>query len=135
MKTRISTLAFAFLLTFGLTTAQAQEHAHHAADEAPAVQPTLVDGVQVVEIDVTPMGYSIDKISLAAGVPVRLLFTRTKKGGCTDTVQVPAFGVEPVALPLNEAVAIDFTPTESGTFAFACSMDMVKGALLVKADS
>jgi len=36
------------------------------------------------------------------------------------------------ALPLNQAVDIEFTPPESGDVAFACGMDMFKGAVVVR---
>lgn len=78
------------------------------------------------------MGYSADRIALEAGVPARLVFTRTQEGGCTFQVQIPDFGVEPTDLPVGEPVAIEFTPEEAGSYTFACGMGMVKGGLLVK---
>ena len=78
------------------------------------------------------MGYSAERIALKAGVPARLVFTRTAEGGCTHQVQVPAFGIEATDLPVGEPVAVEFTPEESGEFAFACGMDMARGMLVVQ---
>jgi hypothetical protein len=45
---------------------------------------------------------------------------------------LPDLGVEKTDLPLGEAVTIEVTPEEAGTFRFACGMDMVRGTILVK---
>jgi plastocyanin domain-containing protein len=34
-------------------------------------------------------------------------------------------------LPLNQAAVIEFTPTKTGEFTFACGMDMLKGKIIV----
>ena len=36
------------------------------------------------------------------------------------------------ALLLNEPVAIEFTPAKTGDIAFACGMNMLKGAVVVQ---
>lgn len=94
----------------------------------PAV---VEDGVQTAEVAVGPSGFAPREIRLQAGVPARLVFTRTTDRTCATEVQVPAFGVEKTALPLNEEVVIAFTPGEAGTFAFSCGMDMMRGTLVV----
>lgn len=109
------------------------KHVHHAGMHDAATQPEIVDGVQVVEITVAPRGYSVDRIDLKAGIPTRLVFTRTVDGGCVGKVQAPDLGIEKTPLPLGEPVAIEFTPTESGEYSFACGMGMLEGMLLVKA--
>jgi plastocyanin domain-containing protein len=35
-------------------------------------------------------------------------------------------------LPLNEPVAIEFTPDESGEFEFVCGMDMQRGSIMIR---
>lgn len=136
--------AFALLLAFGATqaasaqtTSSPDEHAnhqHHAGPAGAEDPPTaeVVDGVQVVEVNVSNKGYTPHRIALEAGVPARFVFTRTEQAGCADHVQIPAFGVEKTALPLHEPVTIEFTPTEGGEYAFTCGMKMMKGTLLVK---
>ena len=90
------------------------------------------DSVQVVQITVGPEGFDPAKLTLEAGVPARLVFTRTTDSTCAKQVQIPAFEIEKTDLPLNEPVSLEFTPTEAGTFTFACGMDMLKGAIVVK---
>ena len=99
---------------------------------APAVAP-VEDGVQTVAVTVGPDGFAPDRVALRAGVPARLVFTRTTDRTCATEVQVPALGVGKTALPLDEAVAVTFTPTEAGTFAFTCGMGMMRGTLVVTA--
>ncbi len=120
---------FAFLFAVGLLVlslnadpAQAQSSGQEAAK----------DTVQVVEINVGPQGFEPEEVKLEPGVPARLVFTRTTDATCATQVQVPAFDVEKTDLPLNEPVAVEFTPRETGTFSFACGMDMLAGAIVVK---
>ena len=50
---------------------------------APA-EPRMEDGVQVVEVEAGPMGYRPAAVALAAGVPARLVFTRTVESECSS---------------------------------------------------
>ena len=112
--------------------------AHEETDAAQATSPTtateprMEDGVQVVDVTVGQMGYEPLQIRLEAGVPARLVFTRTVEGECPSQVQIPAFDVEKTELPMNQPVAIEFMPDEAGSFQFVCGMDMMEGALLVE---
>jgi plastocyanin domain-containing protein len=103
--------------------------------EAPAPAPVaarMEDGVQIVEIAVEATGYSPASIQLQAGVPARLVFTRTVEGDCPSQVQAPALGIAPTALPLDEPFAVEFTPAEAGQYGFTCGMEMMEGTILVR---
>ena len=93
-------------------------------------EPRMEDGVQVVDVEAGAT-FSPDRIRLVAGVPARLVVTRTVENTCVTEVMVPAYDVGPVALPLGEPVAVEFTPTEAGDVSFACGMDMVTGQIVV----
>ena len=111
----------------------ADEGAMQAAPPTPEpAEPEMIDGVQVVEIEAGRMGYDPRAVELEAGVPVRLVFTRTVESECSSQVQIPAFDVPVTDLPMNERVAVEFTPTESGEFEFVCGMDMQRGSLLIQ---
>ena len=112
----------------------AHQHVHEEdlADRPAAAEAEMQDGVQVAHITVGEMGYSPRSIHLQAGVPARLVFTRTLESSCAEQVQVPSFGIEKTDLPLNEPVALTFTPDEGGEFAFVCGMGMMKGTVMVK---
>lgn len=114
---------------------ETQEHTHATAAEAAntaETTPTMVDGVQIIEVEAGTMGFAPKKIALEAGIPARLVFTRTVESACSEQVQIPALGVEKTDLPLNEPVAIEFTPEKGGSFTFVCGMDMQTGTLLVE---
>ncbi len=85
----------------------------------------------VVHITVGPQGYAPAEVTLRARRPNRLVFTRTTERGCAHQVQIPAYGIRPTNLPLNQPVTITVTPEETGRFTFACAMNMTKGTILV----
>ncbi len=103
------------------------------ADGVPSVR--MENGVQVVEIEAGRMGYQPREVALEAGVPARLVFTRTVESDCSSKVTIPAFDVPVTDLPLGEPVAVEFTPTESGAFEFVCGMDMQRGSLMIQSTS
>ena len=138
-----SFLVLVFLLVFAACESEAEapeaatpaaEHQHATpGTRADAAMPRVEDGVQIVEIDATLMGFRPRAVQLEGGVPARLVFTRQTEDECVQHVQIPAFGVEETALPLGEPVAIEFTPEDDGTFTFVCGMDMQKGTVVVEA--
>ena len=99
---------------------------------APDGTARLENGVQIVEIEAGRMGYAPGTVTLQVGIPARLVFTRTVESECSEQVMIPAFDVPVTDLPLNEPVAIEFTPDESGEFTFVCGMDMQHGSILVR---
>ena len=63
--------------------------------------------------------------------PARLTFLRTTDKTCGTEVVFPSLNIKR-ALPLNEAVVIEFTPAKSGDIAFACGMNMLHGTIVVQ---
>jgi Cu(I)/Ag(I) efflux system membrane fusion protein len=87
--------------------------------------------IQSARVAVTEQGFEPARVTLQAGVPARLIITRTTDNTCGTEVVVPSLGVKR-ALPLNTPVTIDFTPAKAGDFAFACGMNMLKGVIVVQ---
>lgn len=87
--------------------------------------------VQRATITVTEGGYEPATVTLRAGAPVQLTFLRTTDKTCGTEVVVPSLDVRR-ALPLNEPVVIEFTPTRSGEMAFHCGMNMLDGTIVVR---
>ncbi len=92
----------------------------------------MENGVQVIEITAGMAGYEPGTVMLQGGVPARLIFTRTADGACSSQVKVPDYGIPATDLPMNEPVAITFTPDEGGEFTFVCGMDMQRGTIVVQ---
>lgn len=110
----------------------ASPEAAGGAWEKQSAQPeTTAGGVQVARVTVGAQGFQPGRVALKAGQPVRLLFTRKTEQTCATEVKIPAVGVAETPLPLDETVAVEFTPQQGGTFTFACGMDMLKGSLVV----
>ena len=88
-------------------------------------------GIQTATIRVTEKGFEPDKVRVRAGSPARLTFVRTTDTTCGTEVAFPSLNITR-ALPLNEPVAVEFTPPKSGDVTFACGMNMLKGIVVVQ---
>ena len=91
-------------------------------------RPPLASGV--VDVQVTAHGFEPDRIRVAPGQPITLRFTRKVAETCADAVDVQGDPVRHM-LPLNAPVEVKVTPPASGEVAFACPMQMIRGAILV----
>ncbi len=76
-------------------------------------------------------GYSPSVIRAKKGQPLRLIFDRKEKSPCSDEVVISEFGVHQFLKPFEKTV-IEVTPTKTGTFAFACGMNMLRGQIEVE---
>ncbi len=102
-----------------------------AAREGGASMPApagVSAAAQAVRITVGDQGYEPDHVSLRAGVPARLTFVRTSDKTCGTEVTIPSLNIKR-ALPLNQPVDIELTPTK-GEIAFVCGMGMLKGTIV-----
>jgi membrane fusion protein, heavy metal efflux system len=116
--------------------AEAERLGLRSPQSAPHASPTTgaqagSANLQAAKILVTEKGFEPDRVSLSAGSPARLTFVRTTDKTCGTEVVFPSLNIKR-ALPLNESVAIEFTPAKTGDVAFACSMNMLKGIVVVQ---
>lgn len=107
-----------------------------SAEATPRPQsPTADEGqsakVQTVNITLTAKGYEPPSIKLRRDVPARLIFTRKIEATCGTEIELADFGIRR-ELPLNQPVAVEFTPQKSGELTFACGMNMLKGKLIIR---
>ena len=86
----------------------------------------------VTEVAVTGNGFEPDRVRAKSGQPGTLRFTRKVAQTCADAVVVQG---DPVVhmLPLNAPVDVKVTAPGSGELAFACPMNMYRGAIVVVA--
>lgn len=102
------------------------EVAPAAADAAPmSVQ--QASGEQTVAIQVGWSGYSPSHFTLKAGVPAVLEMSGPGTQGCGGTLVIPRLGINEFLTP-GKTTRIAFTPTEPGSYNFACSMGMLRGS-------
>ncbi len=97
----------------------------------PASSGSDTANVQSAKIVVNENGFEPAKVALRAGTPARLTFIRTTDKTCGTEVVFPSLNIKRV-LPLNELVVIEFTPAKAEEIAFACGMNMLRGAVVVQ---
>ena len=86
---------------------------------------------RTVDLAVTEKGFEPSKIEVKKGEPVHLVVTRKTDATCAKELVIQDQGIRK-ELPLNKAVAIDFTPQKSGEIKYACGMGMIGGVLVVQ---
>jgi membrane fusion protein, heavy metal efflux system len=107
-----------------------------AANPQGATPPSSSDGrstasAQTAKVIVSEQGYEPAKVTLRAGTPARITFVRTTDKTCGTEVVFSSLNIKR-ALPLNQAVTIEFTPAKTGEIAFACGMNMLKGVVVIE---
>jgi membrane fusion protein, heavy metal efflux system len=95
-----------------------------------AATPSGPRDVQTARVTVGDQLFDPSRLTLRAGVPLHITFLRTSDKTCATEVAFPALKIKR-ALPLNEPVVIEFTPTK-GELAFACGMDMLRGTIVAE---
>src|SRR5438046_2127686 len=85
---------------------------------------------RTIEMTVTKEGFVPAAVNVRKGEALRLVVTRKVERTCATEIVVQGYGIQK-DLPLNQPVAIEFTPTNSGTVRYACSMGMIGGKLFV----
>ena len=86
-----------------------------------------------ISIAVTEKGFEPDDVTVPAGKPITLVFTRKTEKTCVKEVVISLDGHKlDTPLPLNEAVAVSVTFPKAGKVTYACGMDMMKGTVTVQ---
>lgn len=86
-----------------------------------------VDGAIAITVDAE--GYHPSTVKAPAGKKATLVFTRTTDKSCGTEVVFPTLNIKK-DLPLNQPIAVEIDMPASGSLAFACGMDMLKGAIV-----
>lgn len=87
-----------------------------------------------ISIEVNKRGFNPDNVSVPAKKPVTLVFTRTTDATCTKTVVVTMDDGKKIEKPLPLGTPVELTVSfpKAGKLSYACSMDMVKGTIIVQ---
>lgn len=89
----------------------------------------IVDGVQEVVLSLKDLNYYPNTVKVKSGIPVRV-YLDSSVSGCLRDFTIRDFGVREYLKTPGDYV--EFTPTEPGRHAFACSMGMGTGVLIVE---
>jgi membrane fusion protein, heavy metal efflux system len=119
-------------LTAAATPPTAQKSAGEQAQvkPAPSAQQKRED-VQAVTVTLTEKGYQPESFKLKQGVPARVTFVRKVEATCGSEIVLADYNIKR-ELPFNQPVTVEFTPSKSGAFKFACGMDMLRGKIIVQ---
>lgn len=91
---------------------------------------TNYDGeVQKVKLSMANYEYQLSPSTLKRGVPVEMEVDMSTVYGCMRDVVIPGFNVKKYVSESDNI--IKFTPTKSGEFNIACSMNMGRGTFSV----
>ncbi len=90
---------------------------------------TIKDGVQIVRMTQDSSGYSPNKFTIKKGLPVKWIVTSTDPYSCASSIVSQKLGIRKM-LRQGENV-FEFTPKETGTIRFSCSMGMFVGTFNV----
>jgi hypothetical protein len=93
------------------------------------------EGVQEVDLIVTPGGYSPLRFAVKKGVPVRLTFRQLGQVGCGNELNFPTQPDNYTALTLTSPAdkqVLEFTPQVAGEFQFFCGHLMYRGVMTVR---
>lgn len=91
---------------------------------------TSQESFQTAQLSVSGAKYILQPSTFKKNIPVKIIANTASMPGCSKSVTIPAFGVSKFVDPEDNTIV--FTPTKSGTFKIACSMNMYKGAFTVE---
>jgi len=93
------------------------------------------EGIQELNLTITPGGYSPIRFAVKKGIPVRINFRALGQVGCGNTLIFPADPVSPTGLTLKSALdlqVLDYTPQYGGDFQFQCTNNCFRGIVTVR---
>lgn len=97
----------------------------------PSAGTAKTGAAQEVQVKVTDSGFEPARLVMKPGVLARIIFTRMSDKTCATAVEFPSLKTRR-DLPLNQPIAIEFTPEKAGEIAFACGMNMLRGTVVVQ---
>lgn len=100
-------------------------------EEPSAGVAPLVAASGPIAISVTEDGFAPALAKVRVGQPVTLVVTRKVEKTCATDIVIKDYGISK-PLPMDQPVAITFTPTKAGDIRYACAMDMVVGKLVAE---
>ncbi|MBI4738963.1 cupredoxin domain-containing protein [Candidatus Woesearchaeota archaeon] len=96
------------------------------------IKETVIKGnYQEIDLQITASKYSPNVIIAKKNIPLKINLYAAENAGCAREIIFPDFNVDKI-VPAGGKETIEINPTEAGEFKFRCSMDMVKGKLIIK---
>lgn len=89
----------------------------------------VVNGIQSVNLTMDNYNYYPDTIIVKRGIPVKITMSSNVQG-CYRSLIIPSLNLSKVFS--SEGDYLEFTPQNSGTIPFSCSMGMGRGKIIVQ---
>ncbi len=92
-------------------------------------------GVQELNLTITPGGYSPIRFAVKQGIPVRINFRAIGEVGCGRVLVFPADPRNPSALQISDeqpVQVLEFTPQTAGDSGFRCTNNCFRGVMTVR---
>jgi plastocyanin domain-containing protein len=128
-----ASLAVSFLAVGCVQKAKAVEPApaKPMAQVAPLPASAKPGDTRHVKVGVTEAGFEPSEIQAKTGENLVLDITRVTDETCATAIVIPDQKLK-VELPLNKEVQVAVKAGKAGRIAFACPMNMITGAIVVK---
>lgn len=94
------------------------------ADNSGAIKPQIVNGKQIIKMKASGYTYTPNKFTIVEGIPVEWQIDGRGAAGCGKVIVMPTLGISKY-LSQEGITTIEFTPTQTGTIPFNCSMGMM----------
>ncbi len=108
---------------------------HGAAPPAPFEVPLNADGIQELNLTITPGGYSPIRFAVKKGIPLKINFRAIGEVGCGNTLTLPMGDGNGLAMTVTKTKLQDtaeFTPQNAGQFQFNCGHFTFRGIMTVR---
>ncbi len=92
---------------------------------------TIKDSYQEIDLKITVAKYSPNVIVAKKGIPLKINLHADENAGCAREIVFPDFGISKIVSP-NKVETIEINTDQAGEFKFRCSMDMIRGKLIIK---
>lgn len=87
-------------------------------------------GYQEIDIYISSSKYSPNTITAKKNIPLRINLHADENAGCAREIVFPDFGIDEI-VPAGGKETIEILPIQEGEFKFRCSMDMIRGKLII----
>ncbi len=92
----------------------------------------VLDGeVQKVKMQITALGYRPNLIIAKKGIPLVIEMHADENAGCAREIVFPDFNIRKI-VPAGGSESVRLELPDKGKYRFHCSMDMVKGTIIVE---
>jgi hypothetical protein len=101
----------------------------------PVEVKTNDQGVQELNLVITPGGYTPMRFAVTKGVPVKIVFRSVGQVGCGNTLIFPIDPQNRASLTLKtpeDLKVLEFTPPAAGEFQFECTSNCYRGVMTVR---